>query len=299
MSIFSRGARPNYVRHKSTIIFPDQETNPFNIEAYGRFIAQVVVPGVGTCTRMLISFPTVYMNYIHPADANQSTALYGSVAKSLYNEYADKYRYWRISGLKIKFYPKYNVVATTMYPRYQTSISIPGTSTGVTTSIPVGGQYGFTGAYDPPLEAAGIRTEYDPVARKSIGFASPFLTLSSQPFINTTNNDLMKYMNSNFKKLIFKGGYQSIYYKFYRNTGDSVVGAKQGDSQSQQILVGWRPTGYSTPTGFAVYDEQGLALLLPFSYRDLNTRYSISITFYFKFLYEKGPRVSTVDEPGS
>lgn len=294
LSLFSKGSRPNYVRTKINLLIPDLPTIPFaESEArWGTPIVEQVLYGLGPCTVFYITYGTLFKNYI-----KQQNTYWASVFKQLYEDYADKYRYYRISGVKIKFYPKYNVMSTTMYPTYQTSLTLPGTSTGVTTNLPVGGDYGSTGTIDTGLAALGIKTEYDPVSRKSIGFAAPFLSISSKPFSSPTNNDLQKYMNSNYRKLIFKGGYQSVYCKFYRGTADSLAQSAAGGGQSTQILVGWRPTvwagGDSNDYGFHSYDEQGLAVLCPFRYRDLNTRYSISITFYFKFLYEKGVGLDT------
>lgn len=299
MSLFSPGTRPNLVRHKSVVIFPDQSSNPFNTSAYGPFVSEVTLAGVGRCTRLLISFPTIYKNYINPGVATQSSSYYSSVAKALYKDYADKYRFWRISGFKVKFYPKYNVAAVPVATTVGQAPSIAGTSYNL--DVPIMNEDG----YENPL-VSGLYNFYPPAlsgaARKSIGFAAPFLGVSSHPFVSLTENDLMKYMNSNFKKIVFNGKYQSIYYKCYRGTADTISGSiapdgSGGSTTTSQILVGWRPCVYSETTGFAQFDEQGLAILCPFNYRDLNTRYTISVTTYFKFLYEKGPRVSNVDEP--
>lgn len=286
LSIFSKGSRPNYVRTKVNLIIPDVATNPFNPSdaRWGEALHEDVVYGLGPVSIFYISYGPLFKNYIKASDK-----YWESVHKQLYNDYADKYRYYRISGVKIKFYPKYNVPAVPFVPTYTTSLQEIG---GVSVQLPIGGDYGPTGTIDTALAATNIKPEYDPVSRKSIGFAAPYLSISSKPFSSLTHNDLPKYMNSNYRKLIFKGGYQSVYCKFYRGTADTLSQSAAGGGTSSQVLVGWRPTtwsgGDSTDYGFHSFDEQGLAVMVPLNWRSLNIRYTVSITFYFKFLYEKG-----------
>lgn len=295
MSIFSKGTRSNVVRLKSNYTWGDEVANPFTNTSFGNFCVENTLVGLGPVTRLLVSFPTLYMNHIKEGYRRNAGMFSSSVATELYNM-ADKYRFYRISGFKIKLYPKYPVTCIPLATTMGAAPSIAGTT--VQLDVPVGTARHTTAMKSVPTivagNNAGFAPVYDPASRRSIGFCAGFLNYSGIPFSSLTDNDLLKYLNSNFKRIVFKGGYQSIYYKCYRNTGDTINGQIDGNTYSNQILIGWRPTDYNAD-GFRVYDEQGVGILFPFSYRDLTTRYQITITTYFKFLYEKGLRVSNND----
>lgn len=212
-----------------------------------------------------------------------------------------KYRWYRLAGIKVTFTPRIVPTANAI-PAYAISGNISEASTA--SAMPGVAGFGSTNATAAASVIVG-RPTYDDINVRSTGFAIPYLTIKSRPFTNPVNisefqpPNVQKMFDSGYKRVFFAPGRTtSLYYKFFRGTGDIIFNALTSDVNKAlrhtSVVMGWRPTNLepdpntSLPRRIDCIDEQGMCLVIPLTPAQIHLRYTLTFTFYFSFLFNRG-----------
>lgn len=253
---------------------------------------------LGDCTVMYVDMAFI-QKFCGPA-AGSGYFVYSSQWENLQDKLL-KYRWYRVAGIKVTFTPRI-VTQANAIPAYAISGNISEASTA--SAMPGVAGFGSTNATAAASVIVG-RPTYDDINTRSTGFAIPYLTLKSRPFVSNVHiNDfqppnVQKLFDSGYKRLYFAPGRTtSLYYKFFKGTGDMIFNSNTSNVnmalRHTSVVMGWRPTNLEQepitqlPNRIDALDEQGMCIVIPLTPAQIHLRYTVTFTYYFSFLFNRG-----------